>query len=125
MANSPALLEGYRAFSGALAKGRLRPAVREQIALTVSQSNGCNYCLSAHSYFADRVAHLEAATIASARLAESTDPKISAILRLAGAINDTRGSLGAEQLQDARAAGLNDDEIAETIANVALNVLTN
>jgi uncharacterized peroxidase-related enzyme len=125
MANSPALLEGYMALSGALGKGRLRTAVREQIALTVSQSNGCSYCLSAHSYLADRVAHLNAATIAGARRAESADPKIAAILRLASAINDTRGSLGEGLLDEARAAGLSDGEIAETIGNVALNVLTN
>lgn len=36
MAHSPALLEGYLTFSGALAKGALPPAVREQLALAVS-----------------------------------------------------------------------------------------
>ncbi len=41
MAHSPALLEGYLSFSTALAKGALRPAVREQLALAVSQVNGC------------------------------------------------------------------------------------
>lgn len=54
MAHSPALLEGYLAFSGALAKGILPAAVREQLALFVSQYNGCEYCLSSHTLFAGR-----------------------------------------------------------------------
>jgi len=52
MANGPALLSGYLALSGALGKGVLTGAVREQIALAVSQDNACSYCLSAHSYLA-------------------------------------------------------------------------
>ena len=41
MAHSPALLEGYLAFSGALEKGVLPEIMRQQIALFVSQENGC------------------------------------------------------------------------------------
>ena len=49
MANSPAVLEGYLNFSGALSKGNFSPKFREQIALTVSELNDCQYCLSAHA----------------------------------------------------------------------------
>ncbi len=49
MANSPAVLEGYLSFSGALAGGHLSAKLREQIALITAQENHCNYCLSAHS----------------------------------------------------------------------------
>jgi uncharacterized peroxidase-related enzyme len=125
MANSPALLEGYLALSGALGKGDLRPAVQEQIALTVAQSNACDYCLSAHTYLAEHVANLDEDTITAARKASSDDPKTAAILRLATAINDTRGSAGQAEVAEARQAGLTDGEIAETIGHVALNVLTN
>ena len=47
---SPTALQGYLGLSGALAKGRLPAATRERVALAVAQANGCNYCLSAHSY---------------------------------------------------------------------------
>ena len=40
MAHSPALLEGYLNFRGALDKGVLPEVVRQQIALFVSQQNG-------------------------------------------------------------------------------------
>jgi alkylhydroperoxidase family enzyme len=41
MANSPAVLEGYLGFSGALGHGALAPKLREQLALVVSEDNGC------------------------------------------------------------------------------------
>src|SRR4051794_20786463 len=49
MANSPAVLDGYLQFSGALGKGRLPAKLREQLSLAVAQANGCDYCLAAHS----------------------------------------------------------------------------
>jgi uncharacterized peroxidase-related enzyme len=125
MANSPALLNGYLALSAALSRGRLRPAVREQIALAIAQRNGCDYCMSAHTFAAAQILHLEPASIAAARHAHSDDPKTGAALRLATAINDTRGGVTQAQLDTAKAAGLNDAEIAEVVGNVALNVLTN
>jgi uncharacterized peroxidase-related enzyme len=125
MANSPALLRGYLDLSGTLARGALGPATAERIALTVAQGNGCSYCLSAHSYLAEHVAHLEADEIAAARKASATDPKTAAILALAATVNDSRGEVTADDLATARAAGVTDEEIAEVIGHVALNVLTN
>src|SRR5258708_28031959 len=49
MANSPAVLEGYLSFSGALAGGALDAKLREQIALEVGEQNACQYCVSAHT----------------------------------------------------------------------------
>ena len=49
MAQSPAVLEAYLNFGGALAEGALDAQFREEIALTVAQANSCEYCLSAHT----------------------------------------------------------------------------
>lgn len=124
MAHSPALLEGYLAFSGALAKGILPAAVREQLALFVSQYNGCEYCLSSHTLFAGR-AGLKPEQIAWAREGVADDPKVQAMLRLAGNVIDNRGDASDEQLAEAREAGLSDAEIAEVVGHVALSTLTN
>lgn len=125
MANSPALLKGYLELSGALGTGVLGPAAREQIALAVAQDNVCSYCLSAHSYLAEHVAQLSAEDITAARKSSAADPKTAALLAFATAVNDTRGSITATELATVRAAGVTDEEIAETIGHVALNVLTN
>lgn len=125
MANSPALLEGYLDLSDALNKGVLNAATRERVALTVAQANTCSYCLSAHSYLAERVTRLDQDEITAARKASARDPKTAALLAFAAAVNDGRGTVTDDDLAAARAAGVSDEEIAETIGHVALNVLTN
>jgi uncharacterized peroxidase-related enzyme len=112
MANSPALLQGYLDLSGALSKGVLKAAVREQIALAVAQDNACSYCLSAHAYLAEHVAHLSAADVVAARKADARDAKTAAVLAFATAVNDTRGSITKQDLTATRAAGVTDEEIA-------------
>jgi alkylhydroperoxidase family enzyme len=47
--NSPTILTAFASFQGALSK-TLDVKTRERIALAVAQVNGCDYCLSAHTY---------------------------------------------------------------------------
>jgi AhpD family alkylhydroperoxidase len=82
LGNSPAALEGYLNFSGALATGNFDVKVREQIALTVAESNLCGYCLSAHTFTGDKVG-LSEKEIADAIHATATIGKIDAALKLA------------------------------------------
>lgn len=124
MAQSPAALDGYLSFSGALAKGSLDARVREQIALIVGQSNACDYCIAAHSVIG-KGAGLTEAEVLAARRASASTPRVGAILALASKLVETRGHLTDVDLTAARGAGVSDAEIAETVANVALNIYTN
>src|SRR5256885_7606979 len=47
MANAPAVLEGFLGLSATLEAGVLSFETRHQIAIAVSEINGCAYCLSA------------------------------------------------------------------------------
>ncbi len=124
LGNAPAALEGYLNFSAALAGGSLNAKVREQIALAVAESNLCGYCLSAHSFIGGRVG-LTVKDIADAGHAIAANAKTDAILKLARNIVVQRGEVTDADLESARAASLTDGEIVETVANVALNILTN
>ena len=124
MGVAPAALEGYLNLSGALAGGVLNAKVREQIALDVAESNMCDYCLSAHTFLGNKVG-LTAIDITDARHANAADKKTAAILKLARNIVIQRGEITNTELQAARQAGISDAEIIETVANVAVNVLTN
>lgn len=124
MANSPAVLESYVSFSSALNSGALGTRVREQIALVVGQDNSCEYCLSAHTAIG-RMVGLSESEISDGRHGTSTDAKNAAVLSLARVIVQERGLVAGQAVEDARRAGLSDGEIAEVIANVALNVFTN
>ena len=73
MASAPAVLDGYLQLSGALTKGTLPAKVREQLALAVSQVNGCDYCLSAHSAIGKMVG-LTAEQVRDSRLGTAIDP---------------------------------------------------
>jgi uncharacterized peroxidase-related enzyme len=124
MANSPAVLESYLNFSGALATGSLSAKVREQIALAVAQANRCEYCLSAHTAIGKMVG-LNETDIAASRESRSGDAKTNAILHLAHEIVVRRGELQNADVERARQAGTTDGEITEVIANVSLNIFTN
>lgn len=124
-ANSPAGLEGYLNFNGALAKGSLSPQTRERLALAIAEINGCGYCLSAHSYIGKNLAKLDDAEIAANRKGHSNDAKADAAVAFAVAIAKARGHVSDADLQAVKAAGYDDAEVVEIVAHVALNTLTN
>lgn len=124
-ANSPAALGGYLDLSGALSKGDLPAATRERIALAVAQKNGCDYCLSAHSYIGKNMAKLDDAEIAANRRGGSTDPKADAAVRFAVSLVEARGNVTETEVAAVKLAGYSDAQIVEIVAHVALNTLTN
>ena len=124
LANAPVALEGYLNFSEALAAGALDDKLREQIALTVAESNLCPYCRSAHAFLGEK-AGLSSDEIADAIRARGSDRRTDAVLKLARIIIVQRGEVSDSELKRARAAGLTDGELVETVANIALNIFTN
>jgi uncharacterized peroxidase-related enzyme len=123
-AHAPAALEAMVALFGATAKASLKARVREQIAMTVAQLNGCDYCLSAHTALGAG-AGLSPEQLAAARDAMGTDAKTTAVLRFARTLVTERGDTSDAQLAAVREAGVSDAEILETVAVVVLNIFTN
>ncbi|MCH7701493.1 MAG: peroxidase-related enzyme [Planctomycetes bacterium] len=124
MANSPAVLEAYLGFSGALSKNSLSAKLREQIALTVSELNECRYCLSAHTAMGKMVG-LSEEEVADSRRGASPDRKTEAVLQFARQVVTERGWVSDEDVASLRAAGTSDGEIAEVVATVSFNIFTN
>jgi uncharacterized peroxidase-related enzyme len=125
MGNSPAFLQGYLSLGDALGGGKLGAKIGELIALTVAEANACNYCLSAHSYIGANLVKMDDHTIEAARNAESTDPRIDAILKFAKILVDKKGQADDDDVTAIKEAGVNEGEIGEIVAYVALNILTN
>jgi uncharacterized peroxidase-related enzyme len=124
MANSPAVLDAYLAFGRSMSRSSLSPKLREQIGLTVSELNRCQYCLAAHASFG-RTAGLGDQEIADSRKGVSPDQKTETILRFARKIVSERGRVSDADLQSLRDAGAGEAEITEIVASVALNIFTN
>lgn len=125
VANSPAALEGYVALSSALGKGRLPAATRERIALAVAQLNGCDYCLSAHTYLGKHVAQLDDAEITANRHGRSSDARAEAAVKFALEVARERGQVSERDLSAVKTAGYDDGAIVEIVQHVALNIWTN
>lgn len=125
LGNSPAALEGYLGLSGALNKGKLDGRTRARLAMTVAEANGCDYCLSAHTYLGKNLAKLDDAELTANRDGSSSDPKAQAALRFAAQIVRERGHVSDATLQAAKSAGFDDAELIEIVLHVALNTLTN
>jgi len=124
MANSPVVAKAYLKFSQTLSAGMLPPRLREQIALVVGETNGCGYCVAAHTVLGKGVGLTEAETC-NARRALSRDNKEHAALDFARKVVQHRGVLADAEVEHIRQWGYSDGEICEIVANVALNVFTN
>jgi uncharacterized peroxidase-related enzyme len=124
IARSPAALQGFAANNGALTKA-LDLKTRERIALAVAQVNGCDYCLSAHTYLGLNLAKISPEEIARNRHGESGDAKANAAVKFAATVVRERGHVSNADLQAVRDAGFSDGEIVEIIAVTAENVFTN
>ena len=124
IAESPAALQGYSSNSGALMR-TLDVKTRERIALAVAQVNGCDYCLSAHSYLGLNLAKISPEEVALNRKGESGDPKANAAVQFAVKIVRERGHVTDADIKAVRDAGFSDSQIVEIISVTAENVFTN
>lgn len=124
MAHSPAALQAYGGFSGALANAVLPPKVREQIALAVAEDNQCHYCIAAHAAIGKH-GGLTESEIEDARRGKAVDPKANALVGFAKKLSAQRGNVTDQDLAMIRKAGCSDEEIIEVVAVVALNLFTN
>jgi len=124
VAQSPAALAGLTGLSGALAKA-LDVKTRARIAIATAQANGCDYCLSAHSYLGVNLAKISPEEIALNRKGGSSDAKADAAVRFATKVATTRGKVSEPDLSAVRNAGFSDAQIIEIVAVVAENFLTN
>lgn len=124
MGNSPATLKGYLSLSDAASQTSLSPKLREQIALIVSQTNNCNYCLSAHTAIAQG-AGVSEQEIIQARKGQAQDSKTQAILAFAKSVVEKRGSVTEQDIASLKSAGVTDAEIVEITLNIILTIFTN
>jgi uncharacterized peroxidase-related enzyme len=123
MANSSALLRGYLDLSRAMKRSHLDRRVSERISLAVQEWLGCDYCVAAHSEAARRLG-LGELDIDLARQGTATDPKIAAIVAFGQQVVAAPAEITDGQVDELRALGYSDEQIADVVGLVALNVLT-
>lgn len=105
-------------------KGKLNAKARARIALVSAEANQCDYCAAAHTASGKMVGLYEDAILA-ARVASAEDAQSDAALKFARSVIEKRGAVSDADLQAVKSAGFSEGEVAEVIANVALNIFTN
>ena len=123
-AQSPIAFNSWAALLGSLSK-TLDVKTLDSIGLAVSEVNGCNYCLTVHSFTAEHMAKMRADEIILARKGHASDPKRDAAIHFARKVTETRGKVSDADLKAIRDAGYTDANIMEIVVLVAMYSLTN
>lgn len=123
-AQSPIAFNAWATLLGALSKA-LDVKTRDSIGLAVSEANGCDYCLTVHSFTAEHMARMPVEEIILARKGHASEPKRDAAVQFARQVIETRGKVADADLAAVREAGYTDANIMEIVALVAMYSLTN
>jgi uncharacterized peroxidase-related enzyme len=123
-AQSPIAFNAWATLLGSLSKA-LDLKTRDSIGLAVSEVNGCDYCLSIHSFAAEHMAKMPADEIIRARKGHASDPKRDAAVQFARKVIETRGHVSNADVEAVYDAGYTEANVMEIVALVAMYSLTN
>ena len=124
IARSPDVLNAEANMHAVLGKS-LGHDTRERIHIMTAEVNGCNYCLSVHTYVAGKFNHLSKEDTELNREGHSTDPKADAAVQFAYQVAKNRGHVTDADFEAVRAAGFSDEEIIDIVAETAFSFTTN
>jgi uncharacterized peroxidase-related enzyme len=124
IARSPDVLNAEANMHAVLGKS-LGHDTRERLHIMTAEVNGCNYCLSVHSYVGGKFNHLSKEEMELNRQGHSTDPKADAALQFGYKVAKSRGHVTDADFEAVRAAGFTDEQIIDIVAETAFSFTTN
>ncbi|MEH6458150.1 MAG: carboxymuconolactone decarboxylase family protein [Cocleimonas sp.] len=127
MAHSPGLLntylQGYAAFRE---ESGFSPAEQEVIFLTISHSNGCEYCMAAHSFLAEAVSGVPTEVTDAIRDSnEIPEIKLRALSVFTEVMLTKRGLPSKTDVDLFLKAGYQETAILEVIHAIAVKTISN
>lgn len=127
MANSSGLLntyiQGYDAFR---ANSKFGPAEQEVVLLAISRTNGCEYCVAAHSFLAGAMSGVpDAVTTAIRDGASVPDIKLNALSNFSQLMVTKRGLPDRVDVEAFLSAGYEEKDILEIILAIAVKTISN
>jgi len=126
LAESPVATSTYIHITEQLKEnGALTPQEQQIVMIAVSEQNGCEYCVAAHSTVAG-IAHVPKETIASLRDGDlPADPKQAALVRFAKAAVEHRGWIPEADQQAFLDSGYTTRHALDVLSILALKTLSN
>lgn len=122
--NSANALGSYLTFSEAQKNGSFSAKEREAIFLAVSEENGCNYCLSAHTAIA-KMNGFSDEGILQLRAGNHSDSKLNILTNLAKSIVANKGRADEGPVQSFYEAGYDEKALVDLVALVVDKTFTN
>lgn len=127
MANEPALFEAYgRAYDAFRAECGFTPVEQEVIFLVISRKNGCDYCMAAHSFVADRMSNVPVEITDAIRdECPIPDPRLAALAAFTSLMVASRGRPDDAAVAAFVAAGYTERKILGIILAISVKTLSN
>lgn len=127
MVHSPGLLntylDGYTAFRR---DSGFTPAEQEVVFLVISRTNGCEYCVAAHSMLADVKSGVPAEVTDAIRDGRPVpDPRLAALARFTRTMVEARGLPSRPDAEAFLAAGYGERQVLEIVLAIAVKTLSN
>jgi len=126
LAESPVAISTYLHISGQLKEhGALTPEQQQIVMLAVSEENGCDYCVAAHSMVAGMTGVPEE-TVKTLREGKfPADPKEAALVRFAKAAMEHSGWIPNGEQEAFLEAGFTPRHVLDVLSILALKTLSN
>ena len=127
MANSPGLLNTYMQGYGAFReKSGFTSMEQEVVFLAISQANGCEYCMAAHSFLAEAASGVPSDVTAAIRDGKQVpEMQLSALSVFARLMVTKRGLPSQSDVEAFLSAGYKEKDILEVIHAIAVKTISN
>lgn len=127
MANLPALLESYNhTYRKFRSEAGFTPVEQEVVFLAISRSNGCHYCMAAHSFVGDMMTKVPTEVTDAIRDGRPiADAKLEALRAFAHVMTESRGNPTPAQAQAFLDAGYTETHILGIILALSAKVISN
>lgn len=125
MANSPALLQAYRAVSAIFDTSSLSPTERQIVLLTTSALNECDYCMAAHTVIAG-MQKVDPKIIEALRNGKPIDDvRLETLRQFTADVVETRGWPSEESKRRFINVGYSSSQMLEVVLGIGLKTLSN
>lgn len=122
---SPEILEAYLTLGDLVEQTTLTPLERQIALIGASVSNGCEYCVAAHSAISS-MQKLPADVIAALRENRPiNDAKLESFRKFVQTVTDNRGNVSESEIADFLEAGYTKRNILEVILAIGMKTLSN
>lgn len=125
LSESPAILKGYLALSELVDQTTLTPLERQIALIGASVTNGCDYCVAAHSTISS-MQNLPSDVIQAVREnSPISDAKLETFRKFVQTVTEQRGNVSEEEKAAFLDAGYTKQNILEVILAVGMKTLSN